>query len=78
MYQTQYITKQKGTVMHSTLSTQLECGPSRTTRFPVSEWLATARQRRVLARLDARALRDIGITRADAQAEAQRPFWDVN
>jgi uncharacterized protein YjiS (DUF1127 family) len=35
------------------------------------------RQRRMLVRLDDHALRDIGLTRADAQDEAARPIWDV-
>ncbi|MEX2201117.1 MAG: DUF1127 domain-containing protein [Dongiaceae bacterium] len=40
-------------------------------------WLRTdkARQRRALARLDDAALRDIGLTRADAAKEAAKPFW---
>lgn len=33
------------------------------------------RQRHTLARLDDRSLRDIGITRTDALAEANKPFW---
>jgi len=39
--------------------------------------ISVARQRRDLGRLDDRALRDIGITRAQATAEAARPIWDV-
>jgi len=43
-------------------------------------WLARAheraRQRRALARLDDRLLHDVGLTREQACAEAQRPFWD--
>lgn len=39
--------------------------------------LALARQRRRLAGLDDRALEDIGVTRAQANAEANRPFWDA-
>jgi uncharacterized protein YjiS (DUF1127 family) len=35
------------------------------------------RQRAQLLRLDDRALRDIGLTRADAEDEAARPIWDV-
>jgi len=35
------------------------------------------RQRRVLETLDDRALEDIGVTRAEAAAEARRPFWDA-
>lgn len=39
--------------------------------------LGTARQRRQLAGLTDAQLRDIGLTRADARTEAQRPIWDV-
>lgn len=39
--------------------------------------LAAHRQRQFLARLDDRTLQDIGLTRADALAEAARPFWDL-
>ena len=39
--------------------------------------LALWTQRRALAQLDDRALADIGLTRAEAQAEAARPVWDV-
>lgn len=39
--------------------------------------LSLARQRRALARLDDRALHDIGITRSEAQSEAKRPVWDA-
>ncbi|SDE19438.1 DUF1127 domain-containing protein [Ruegeria marina] len=35
------------------------------------------RQRRALANLDDRALEDIGLSRAQADAEARRPFWDA-
>jgi uncharacterized protein YjiS (DUF1127 family) len=33
------------------------------------------RERRELLSLDGRALADIGITRADALREAEKPFW---
>lgn len=39
--------------------------------------LALARQRRALARLDADALRDIGLSVEQAQTEARRPLWDA-
>ncbi len=35
-----------------------------------------ARQRRELAALDDRMLRDIGVTRDHAERESRRPFWD--
>lgn len=41
----------------------------------VPEWLERSRQRRQLARLSDHMLRDIGLTRADAWAEAEKPFW---
>jgi len=41
----------------------------------VEGWLQRSRQRRALAELDDRQLRDIGVTRAQALAEAARPFW---
>ncbi|WP_299659463.1 DUF1127 domain-containing protein [uncultured Ruegeria sp.] len=39
--------------------------------------LSLGRQRRALARLDDRALEDIGITRSEACAESARPIWDA-
>lgn len=39
-------------------------------------WLALARERRQLARLDDTALSDLGLTRWQAEREARRPFWD--
>jgi len=38
---------------------------------------ATHRQRQKLALLDDAALTDIGLTRAQALTEANRPLWDV-
>lgn len=39
--------------------------------------MALYRQRQALARLDDAALMDIGLTRAEAEKEAKRPFWDA-
>ena len=36
---------------------------------------ARAEQRRALAELDERMLRDVGLTRAAARAECAKPFW---
>lgn len=41
----------------------------------VMGWMDRARQRRHLAELDDRLLRDIGIGRADVEAEMSRPVW---
>ena len=38
-------------------------------------WRDRVRQRQQLACLDARHLRDIGITSADAERECNKPFW---
>ena len=38
---------------------------------------AVRRQRAELARLPETLLADLGLTRAEALAEAQRPLWDV-
>ncbi len=40
-------------------------------------WSEIARQRRELLRLDDKLLKDIGLSRADAEREASRPFWSV-
>lgn len=44
-------------------------------------WVRTAwrryRSRHRIARLDGQALRDIGVTYAEAEAEANKPFWRV-
>jgi uncharacterized protein YjiS (DUF1127 family) len=38
-------------------------------------WIERGRSRRVLAALDDHQLRDIGIRRADALLESEKPFW---
>jgi len=38
-------------------------------------WQERARGRRELEALDARMLKDIGLTRIDALREADKPFW---
>jgi uncharacterized protein YjiS (DUF1127 family) len=47
------------------------------TRFAatVGEWRRRARDRAELAALDERTLVDIGLTRADAEFLANKPFW---
>lgn len=57
-------------------NTRHGCRPVSTRRFSVLDALALYRQRRALARLDADALDDLGITREAAEAESRRPFWD--
>ena len=39
-------------------------------------WAERSHQRRELLELDEHRLRDISLTREQAEAEARRPFWD--
>lgn len=38
-------------------------------------WISISRQRRHLASLDERLLRDIGLDRSQVEREAGKPFW---
>lgn len=51
--------------------------PQARRRVPLWRYLSLQRQRRALARLDPRLLRDIGLTEDAARAEAARRFWDA-
>lgn len=39
------------------------------------KWVERARSRHMLSKLDDRALQDIGLDRATARHEGQKPFW---
>lgn len=41
----------------------------------VLEWQERSRQRAMLAMLDEHLLRDLGLSRAEAQQEYSKPFW---
>ena len=41
----------------------------------VITWYQRAKQRRQLAQLDDRMLKDIGVTPMQARCEARKPFW---
>jgi uncharacterized protein YjiS (DUF1127 family) len=47
----------------------------RRVRALLSIWRRRLRERRELAAMDDRGLRDIGLTRYDAYCEASKPFW---
>lgn len=55
--------------------------PALQSRHSFLTWLLNVtslhRQRRSLAQLDARLLDDIGLTRAEAIKESQKPVWDA-
>ena len=58
---------------------RLQFGSPQPARGSILSRLAAAlerqRQRDLLATLDDRALRDIGLSREEAQVEASKPFW---
>jgi len=41
----------------------------------IRTWFQRSHQRRALAELDDRMLRDIGVTHSQARREAAKPFW---
>jgi uncharacterized protein YjiS (DUF1127 family) len=53
------------------------CRPGWTTRFLrwYAKCSARSRERQDLGQLDDQALKDIGLTRKQAEAEARKPFW---
>ena len=57
------------------LSTMGFGGSNRTLFGLVGTWLERRRQRRALAWLDERLLKDIGISREEAAQEIEKPFW---
>lgn len=65
---------------HATASCPASCSPQKPHRSLLSRlrllW-TVRRQRNRLAALDERALRDIGLTREEADAEARRGFWSA-
>lgn len=46
-------------------------------RRKLADYFGLYRQRRALELLDDAALRDLGLTRSEVEAEAARPLWDV-
>jgi uncharacterized protein YjiS (DUF1127 family) len=46
-------------------------------KFRIGEWQRRSRSRQELIGLSDATLRDIGITRCDAQRETHKPFWMV-
>jgi uncharacterized protein YjiS (DUF1127 family) len=44
-------------------------------KYLLVEWLTLAKTRNELMNLSDRALRDIGLSRCDAEFEASKPFW---
>lgn len=68
------------TAPRSPLASQIGFAPSRSGLLAaivdrVIDWQERARSRVLLGRLDDRMLRDMGISRADVDLEAGKPFW---
>jgi uncharacterized protein YjiS (DUF1127 family) len=78
IYRRQPITKPERTFLMSDITA---CHPAPSPRRSLITRLrhlyGIRRQRRALARLSKAQLQDIGVTRAQADAEAARPFWDA-
>ncbi len=49
--------------------------PSRNLLNTFKFWIERSHQRRQLAKLDDRMLKDIGLSRADVNREISKPFW---
>ena len=63
---------------HDCGATAQVCTPSHRGLFErFKDWIALARQRKQLANMDTAQLKDIGVTRAQANVEAARAPWDV-
>ncbi|MBU2868884.1 DUF1127 domain-containing protein [Pacificibacter marinus] len=60
-----------------TLQRASRARPAKSLLSRVIQARAVARQRKALADLDDSILSDIGITRAQAEYESERPAWDV-
>ncbi|AVL54594.1 DUF1127 domain-containing protein [Roseobacter denitrificans] len=61
----------------SNLGTLLGTRGAGSVQLALSTRLALWKSRRALAKLDDRALNDVGISRAEADREAQLTVWDV-
>ena len=49
--------------------------PTKSLLKTLGMWIDRAHQRKQLAKLDDRMLKDIGITRIEANREIAKPFW---
>lgn len=67
----------KGSAMRSAALTRPAAPASRSLLARLTQILTLARSRRALKHLDDHLLRDIGLNRAEAEAEMRRPFWDA-
>jgi len=63
--------------MHLTLSRPTRAGSLKSMTRTVLGAFFARKSRRALAELDDNLLRDIGLTREDAQSEAAKPIWNV-
>lgn len=55
---------------------RVEAGMGKGILARLARWRELACQRRQLAALSDSTLHDLGLSRADVAAEAERPFWD--
>jgi uncharacterized protein YjiS (DUF1127 family) len=72
-----WLTSGKGAAAPSHHADAETCRPSWKTQF-LRWWAkcsARSRERQALVQLDDEGLKDIGVTREQAKAEARKPFW---
>jgi uncharacterized protein YjiS (DUF1127 family) len=75
-----FITGKEVAMTEIVTGTPPTCAPARRHQGLFRRMLIMAalrRQRQALAQMDAHRLRDLGISHADARAEAARPIWDL-
>ncbi len=70
-------TKKDHVMLPALVATRPDRPANRSWLAMLAQAVALHRQRARLAELDDHLLRDIGLSRDDARAEAQRSFWDV-
>ncbi|MEP3347930.1 MAG: DUF1127 domain-containing protein [Litoreibacter sp.] len=58
-------------------ASSIACSRPSTPRTGLMGYIDLYRQRRALAALDDTRLADLGLTRHEAQVEANRPVWDA-
>ena len=76
MHEMKNITKRKGEEMTYLSNSRPQCHPLPRRRASLLDLLSLYRQRRALATMDDERLRDLGISREEAEKESRRPIWD--
>ncbi len=65
------------TASYTTIATPAAAPKSVSIFALIGKMIALHKQRKALAEMDDAQLQDLGLSYADAQIEASRPFWDL-